>query len=133
MIGGVAAEVAAEDAAGDLSGPDDRWRAVGIPLYDGRGFARCSIFTAVVHRVVHAGYDAWVDLVKERRRGFAGDIGRRGDDGVTESFDEMAAKKIVDQPDGHGTVVGDEIGCQTHGAGIDDRRWFVHGVQVIKD
>ena len=137
MTGRVAAEdaggIAAEDVAGDLSGPDDRWRAIGVPLHDRGGLARRTIVTTVVDRVVHAGYDAWVDLVKERRRGFAGDIGRRGDDGFTESFDEMTAKKIVDQSNGHGAIVGDEIGGETDGAGIDDGRWFGNGVQVIED
>jgi 2,3,4,5-tetrahydropyridine-2-carboxylate N-succinyltransferase len=112
---------------------DDGRGTVNVPFYDGGRLFRRFVVPAVMDDVVDAGEDARIDLAVESGGWFAAHVGRGGDDGSAEAFDEVAAEQFIDNPDPDRSVGTDEVGGYSDGAFIDDGGGFPHGLQEIEN
>src|ERR1700761_8864415 len=112
---------------------DDRGLAVRVPFNNGGRLMRGMIVATVFNGIVDSGNDTGIDLVKKGGGRISADVGGRGNDRFTISFDEMPAKGFTDEPDGDGAIGIDEIIGQTYGAFINHRGWLYHRLQVVEN
>src|SRR5215472_9972168 len=113
--------------------PDDDGIAGRVPSNDGRRFARGVILPTVFGDIIHAVFNPLIYLVEKLRGRFTRNIGRGGNEGFAESFDQVAAEGVIDEPDSDGALGIDEIGRQAQRAFINDGGRFGYGAEIVED
>ena len=91
------------------------------------------IILAILYDVIDSCFDPAVDVFEDGRRRISGEIGGSGYDGFAKTFDQVAAKRFVDQSDCNCSVSVDKVIRQSHGAFINDGGRSVRSGQKIED
>lgn len=76
----------------------------------------------VTDNVVNRSLQLFCDFAKRAGSGLATDVGTRGNDGFLETVAEFMRKLLGCDADAHATVLSNEVGSQTDGMLVDDRK-----------